>query len=466
MRNSSTRVLMWALLAAGGAAHAQGDPAFGPDGTRTFGFQGSPNGSADIAYVACPGPGDTRLVIGEATNGERIVSARVRSDGTLDPTFSVDGKETFPLPVTTLGYGLGLCLADGGVLLARSHVPGGAGIERDIQLVRVRADGLPDPGFGGGDGVVALDLDNYASLSRVEDVLGLNLLSDGSFALVGQASIGDDDFSTMVGFAARIGADGSVLRVAFPDPAGVTEIAPTALLPAPGGGLWLIGTGVSQTTFRRSWFRVTLDAVTLQPQMPALSGSDPNADVLVGRGFLHASGVAVLAATRDPAGAAPQPQALMLRADGGQLLALPARSTLDGRDIGADARAHALVAARDGDAVLVAAGLAHADPPYAVAYYVARLLPGATAAADRVDTTFGDGGALVSTYRVVGGCTASPRPRHRLDDLSTWLGRPLLVGSIDVGCSESDYAITRLRGDYAEASRIFRDGYEGRPDRR
>jgi uncharacterized delta-60 repeat protein len=119
-------------------------------------------GGADVLTDVFAEPSGRTLAAGIVANGplDQLGVARYLSSGGLDNSFSGDGKlildsngvSTFAEKAVVAG------LPDGSVLLAGAG-PGPDGSGRgDLLLAKLEADGDLDPGFGGGDGWITVDI--------------------------------------------------------------------------------------------------------------------------------------------------------------------------------------------------------------------------------------------------------------------------------------------------------------------
>ncbi|MFG2949541.1 calcium-binding protein [Streptomyces adustus] len=154
---------------------------YNPDGTLDNTFSGDGRVFADFASpteaqdVAIDSSG--RIVAAGSFGGEMAV-LRLRSDGTPDPTFGGDGTVTVnpagPNPQEG-GQGRALALQPDGKIL----VGGEVGTTRfDFALLRFNTDGSLDTGFDG-DGIVRTDLGDYDSVE------GLAVQPDGKIVAAG-----------------------------------------------------------------------------------------------------------------------------------------------------------------------------------------------------------------------------------------------------------------------------------------
>jgi uncharacterized delta-60 repeat protein len=118
-------------------------PTFGTNGVARVAFGWKLQGANAVAVAP-----NGRLVLGGYTsNGAAIRSAvvRLRSDGALDPTFSHDGRATVDVSAGGDQVNDLLALPGGRVVAAGSA---DAGLVPQVALFRLRSDGSLDPTFG------------------------------------------------------------------------------------------------------------------------------------------------------------------------------------------------------------------------------------------------------------------------------------------------------------------------------
>ena len=173
------------IVAAGGSDssfavaryNADGSPdlTFSGDGLLTTDFTDSARGSA----VALQPDGEI-VVAGQ--EGSSFALARYDSDGSLDPTFGVDGRATTGVPDAVVAAAALARQGDGKLVAAGIEYQTGGG--HDFVLARYLPDGTPDPSFGGG-GLVATDFGGYNGATA------LAIQPDGRILAAGQA---DGDF--------------------------------------------------------------------------------------------------------------------------------------------------------------------------------------------------------------------------------------------------------------------------------
>ena len=149
-------VLIVAVFAAGqtgwGAPHGVVDTAFDTDGKQTVDF-----GGADQAHAVVVQPDGKVVVVGSDTLNFAV--ARVNPDGSLDTTFSADGRVEVDWPPSP-SYEFAQAVAlqtDGKIVVTGYTGPavGGAG-PNDFAIARINADGTLDATFSG-DGLQTAD---------------------------------------------------------------------------------------------------------------------------------------------------------------------------------------------------------------------------------------------------------------------------------------------------------------------
>jgi uncharacterized delta-60 repeat protein len=131
------------------------DPTFSGDGRLLFDLAGG----EDTAWHASLMGNGKILGIGTANTAAdeaRVGVFRINANGTMDHTFSGDGVATFQLGPTANEYGRGIFRRSDGKLVALAeadHVEG-PGSQEQIVVMRLNANGSLDTTFGGGDGKV------------------------------------------------------------------------------------------------------------------------------------------------------------------------------------------------------------------------------------------------------------------------------------------------------------------------
>ena len=154
------------------------DTSFGSNGKVTTAF----GDSVDEAYaVALDGVG--RVVVSGWTYLSGFAVTRYDPDGSLDTTFSDDGKVT--TMYTGYDYGYAVAIDDQGRIIVA-----GGGASSDVMLVRYNADGSLDPSFGA-NGVVVTDYGSWDyAFAVVLDSAGRILVAgtNGGYFLLGRYS--------------------------------------------------------------------------------------------------------------------------------------------------------------------------------------------------------------------------------------------------------------------------------------
>jgi uncharacterized delta-60 repeat protein len=126
--------------------------------------------------------------------GLSLVGAASGASGDLDTSFGVSGIRTMDVGPADLLTDLTIEPGSGRIVAVGTTILAAAG---DPFVVRLLADGSPDPSFGGGDGVVTLDLGDHGT------AWGAATRPDGKIVL---AAEGD----TYGGAVARLNEDGSL----------------------------------------------------------------------------------------------------------------------------------------------------------------------------------------------------------------------------------------------------------------
>jgi uncharacterized delta-60 repeat protein len=184
------------------------DPSFGEDGKVTTRFFGAGSvAEADAVAVQVDGK---IVAAGSAFDASgsierRFAIARYMPDGTLDPTFSRNGKLHMFLPFGCSGLGSGITdiaiQPDGKIVVAGSH-------SICFALARYLSDGTLDDSFGRGDGIAEIPF--LASGFDVSAASALALQPDGKVLAAGVAAI---EFGRECRFAMiRLRADGVLNR--------------------------------------------------------------------------------------------------------------------------------------------------------------------------------------------------------------------------------------------------------------
>jgi uncharacterized delta-60 repeat protein len=119
------------------------DPTFSRDGKVRTDF----GGRFDEALAVAVGTDGAIVVVGRSL--DRVAVAKYLADGSLDESFSDDGRARFPMDGPGAGNDVAL-QPDGRIVVVGSN-------GSDLALLRLRADGTRDDTFGG-DGLVTTDV--------------------------------------------------------------------------------------------------------------------------------------------------------------------------------------------------------------------------------------------------------------------------------------------------------------------
>jgi uncharacterized delta-60 repeat protein len=195
------------------AAAGDLDPAFGTGGVVTVPFPNAPFGGfffgpTPVANAAVVQP-DGRIILAgsvpssnlSGTGGTDIAVVRLLPNGSLDPTFGVQGRMVIPLDLGGQNDDTARAVAlqpDGGIVVAGSATTASNGL--DFIAVRLTPDGFPDATFGTA-GVVDLAFNSGGSAFNDDEANAVAIQPDGKIVLAGYSRF---DFA-----AARLNADGT-----------------------------------------------------------------------------------------------------------------------------------------------------------------------------------------------------------------------------------------------------------------
>lgn len=418
------------------------DPTFGDGGIRHYGFQAVAGGAHDRAIVACSAANGTLTVMGRASSDRRIVTIRLNRDGSYDPSFSGDGKESFDLPASPAEFTPGLCQTDGHLVAARPlTAPDG---EQAVQIFRVlKHTGLPDPGFGS-NGVVVVDLDQWVpGLASEEMPLGVNALPNGEIAISGRATLAAGGER---GFVILLAANGELRRVSVFD--NLRSRTAMTTIEAPDGRLWVFG----QNGRVNGSYRATLNRTTLAWEAVLEQVAPAGETSWVGTGRALDTQTVVLAVGNGPSPAYDASPALVVyRADTVSVVALPPPQ-LGVQALAVSARwGHHGVTVLPQRRVLYGALVHRPGESNETGVHFAMAQIGSSAAGDGLDPTFGQGGAQTAAFRPAAPGCVGQRPAHRAGRLTLWGQQPVFVGAVDASClgagAGEDYLVARLQVD-------------------
>jgi uncharacterized delta-60 repeat protein len=231
------------------------DPSFGTAGTAAFAI--NPGGQQyfdDRVAGMAIGAGGRIVLSGQvgSTGSDGVV--RLRSDGSLDPSFGSGGLAALA-GVTAGGVAV---QSDGGVVVAGSIVNGGGRVQSfgddpitfdstDFAAVRLLADGSPDPAFGN-SGMVSVPFTQGGT--NVSGAGQVAVLSDGRIVLggwvapvSGQQVVARNRFGvaglTAAGQTDRAFGEGGTTTVSFP---GNSIFSGPLMAVVPDGKIILTGT--------------------------------------------------------------------------------------------------------------------------------------------------------------------------------------------------------------------------------
>lgn len=421
------------LLLTPAAAVAQNsgiDRHFGDNGLLSLRDPAQSPTNRHTGIVACAAPGGTLNVVA-ATNTHILSVFRIDSDGHPVRSFGMDGIATVAVPSIIDDSAHGACMADGRIVVtSTTH---GAGVDRNALVLRLLPDGRLDTTFAQG-GTLTLDFDQYvAGLGNEEHPLGLNLDGAGNILLSMRLFLPDG--RSRPGLAS-LDADG-VRFARMYEPAAINATYASLAGLGPNGRIWLVGTGNPVGSGVNTWFRAEIDPST-GTLLDTFVSPDLQNNVVVDGGRVLASGVMVAAAKSVPSsepGGAYRPQLLVLRSSGASMVPLPAPAMISGQAPSMSpfpGRGVAIPIA--GDRVLHLSAMGVGQAGMELATYAAVVELGATAAQDRVDTRFGQGGSTQFAYRTSTPCAFGLPPFQRPSRATNWQGRPVLTGVYAVDC--------------------------------
>jgi uncharacterized delta-60 repeat protein len=202
------------------------DTSWSPDGWRETDFGSAQEYANDVAIQS-----DGKIVVAGQT-GTGFAVARYNTNGTLDTSFSGDGKQT-----TSFGgqsdIATGVAIQEDGRIVVAGHSFTGGPALRDFALARYNPDGSLDTTFSG-DGKQTLDLGS-------NDIAeGVALQSDGKIVLAGHQ---DPSLNATKFAIARFDGGGAPPVIVPVDPFPLPPIpVPPVPLPAPPGAEKTTGT--------------------------------------------------------------------------------------------------------------------------------------------------------------------------------------------------------------------------------
>ncbi len=451
------RILWLLALASPLSLHAQNaglDRRFGGDGMVSL-REPTASNARNLGMAACAMPGG-RLNVVSATAADQLAVFRLKEDGSLDTSFSGDGIATINVPASNDDTVQSACMGDGRIVLSR--MAPGIGNDQNVHVYRITVDGALDPSFGLG-GVRVIDFDAYeVGLGDWEFPLGLNLDANNNLLVSMRVYLSGGASRPGV---ARVDANGNISFARLVTVAGMTPVYATGAGIGGNGRIWLVGGGNPNGTPYNSWFRVELDATT-GATLASFVGSDGN--YIVDSGRMLANGVMVALGKYVPQaepGGAYRPRLLVFRDSGTTAVALPALTAVNNSDPTlAPYPGRATVIPTSDGRVLVVSPMGGQNQEWEIATYVAEVELGATVAEDRVDTRFGNNGAIQFHFpgSVTPTCTNGSPPLQRMVRASNWMGRPVLVGIHATTCAPNprNTVVARL----LTRDEVFFDSYE------
>jgi uncharacterized delta-60 repeat protein len=169
-------------LAAAGAL----DHSFSGDGKRTFGFANGPNVDA-ASDTAIQADGKV-LMVGVSVHGVNdydFAVSRLIPNGTLDHSFSGDGRRTFGFANgSDEDRSRGVAIRGGKIVVVGRSVQSATGY--DFAVARLNSDGSLDHSFSG-DGKRTF---GFANGTDTDDAYDVSIQSDGRIVVAGESNVG------------------------------------------------------------------------------------------------------------------------------------------------------------------------------------------------------------------------------------------------------------------------------------
>jgi uncharacterized delta-60 repeat protein len=178
------------------------DPTFGTAGKVVTRFGTADNGARDVALQ----PDGKIVVCGYARfpNGNQLVVYRYLRNGSLDPTFSGDGKVRIPIRHSSASA-LAIQPGDGKIVVVGSAFD--ELTSNDILVVRLTLDGALDPTFSG-DGIQRTSF-SYLGLEGWDVVpYALAIQPNGKIVVVGETMLVDEEWDESDVFVVRYNSNG------------------------------------------------------------------------------------------------------------------------------------------------------------------------------------------------------------------------------------------------------------------
>lgn len=429
------------------------DPSFSGDGIRLL-----PSTQDAWPVVTCPAANGRRLVV-VRDDAHKISITRLLENGSSDPQFGTGGVKQFAM-VTYPGWRPtpALCRSNGDIWVVTQIR--GVGSDTNLRVLAISAAGDLIAGFAGsGNGVLDIDLDQSSSqLADYEYPRSIQPSADGGALIVGHVRMADTHLDRP--FLIKLAPGGSVQKVTFPVPAGLSQdIHANAVATGPNGGIWVVGDGAASGLRA---YRMYIDPVTYAVVHTEI-GLDAN--VYTSSGVLLRSGVMVVGASQYVGVPERKPRLLVFRTGGSMnMLALP-DPTANWASPG-----HAAEVMLDGDTVaalsndrIVFSGELEVPVPGVPknrrGIYFARAVIAQSALDDHVDAAFGvEGSATLSVDSVDPSC-AGDLNEHRFSQVGSWNQRPLVLAVLATKCNpDSSRKTLLLRLNAGDA--LFDDGFD------
>ena len=465
--------ILWPLLLGAAASGASDvlDHGFAGTGVSVF----TALGDQTRVFGSCPHPDGSASIVAHRDVPREWVIARIRADGTLDPSFSDDGYTTIPTsspvldwPVQAACTGMGNTDPNDDAMV----------VAADSKVSYVMAAHLLMLKFDLHQGAVAWSaLHNINAMMMGYDpetgetdwngllIHGLFPGNNGDWLVMGAVTQGE---ANQLGYLVRTNASGTVSAWNTFEPEQGTSFpeihAARIVNDAEGYALARIQTaqGSNWGVLRFAASHLGYAGLVAQGGAATANGSLFKGRFIGGIGFV----APVLAPNPQPAGPA-LPRLLVVRGSNVADVALPAPGPIRGVASGMQPALSATVAANG--RVIVGGGLWAGSLP-AAGYYTAMVkLGNGDTLADAIDTSYGQQGSAVFHFNPPAAdnhCVGTDVPAQHFSNISSWGNATLLVGNAAPNCydeannefgTSSWVLAARIQSD---TSIIFANGFD------
>jgi uncharacterized delta-60 repeat protein len=157
------------------------DPSFSGDGKQTTDFGGGPG--TDVATAVAPAANGKIVVVGFGAPEPGFALARYNPNGSLDPTFSGDGKLTTNFGASVSGGAADVAIQPNGKIVVVGYASG------SFALARYNHNGSLDPTFSG-DGKLTTNFGQFSDVAN-----GVAIQPNGKIVAVGRGGAAGSNFA-------------------------------------------------------------------------------------------------------------------------------------------------------------------------------------------------------------------------------------------------------------------------------